>query len=124
MIIINTKRKAGNRIRNQRRKLKFGQRVPGTLAWERYINSMKKRLRTKTGKRKWYRVRVLERDDYKCQVCGLREPEIMEVDHIKSVRDFPELSYEMRNLQTLCPNCHKRKSIKNQEYSKLKKIQI
>jgi|ERR1043166_3976649 5-methylcytosine-specific restriction endonuclease McrA len=50
------------------------------------------------------------RDDYTCQICGLRDTEIMEVDHIipKSVR--PDLRFELTNLMTLCPNCHRRKT--------------
>lgn len=53
---------------------------------------------------------ALIRDNYTCQVCGLRELEIMEVDHIKPKPLFPELFREIRNLVTLCPNCHRRKT--------------
>ena len=50
------------------------------------------------------------RDDYTCQICGLRDVEIMEVDHIlpRSVR--PDLNLVLENLMTLCPNCHRRKT--------------
>ena len=50
------------------------------------------------------------RDNYTCQICGLRDPEIMEVDHIKQRSKFPELALELNNLVTLCPNCHRRKT--------------
>lgn len=50
------------------------------------------------------------RDDYTCQICGFREPEIMEVDHIKPKSLFPELRKSPDNLLTLCPNCHRRKT--------------
>lgn len=53
---------------------------------------------------------VLLRDNYTCVMCGHREQPIMEVDHIKPKRDFPELALEMNNLVTLCPNCHRRKT--------------
>lgn len=53
---------------------------------------------------------VLTRDDYVCQVCGHREPEIMEVDHIKPKSVYPEFALDMNNLVTLCPNCHRRKT--------------
>lgn len=56
------------------------------------------------------RKQILHRDNYTCQVCGFREPEIMEVDHIKPKSKFPELKYELNNLITLCPNCHRRKT--------------
>lgn len=52
----------------------------------------------------------LIRDNYTCQICGLRDEEIVEVDHIipKSVRI--DLIAELSNLMTLCPNCHSRKT--------------
>ena len=50
------------------------------------------------------------RDDYICQICGLRDPEIMEVDHIKPKSEYPELEFVLENLVTLCPNCHRRKT--------------
>ena len=50
------------------------------------------------------------RDDYTCQICGLKDVEIIEIDHIipKSVR--PDLKFELSNLMCLCPNCHRRKT--------------
>ena len=53
-----------------------------------------------------------ERDDYTCQICGLRDVEIMEVDHAVPLSINPSLKYEMSNLVTLCPNCHKRKTLR------------
>ena len=64
------------------------------------------------GDRKYHRNVVLVRDDYTCQVCGLREPEIMQVDHIKPESLFPELARSAENMKTLCPNCHARKSVR------------
>jgi len=63
---------------------------------------------------------ALIRDDYTCQICGMREPEIMVVDHIKPKSIFPELALEINNLMTLCPNCHARKTIreKKQKYDR------
>jgi 5-methylcytosine-specific restriction endonuclease McrA len=61
------------------------------------------------------------RDDYICQICGHREPEIMVADHIKPKSVYPEFSCDINNLITLCPNCHARKTIrekKNKEYTK------
>lgn len=66
----------------------------------------------KGGVDKYCKRQTLQRDDHTCQVCGLREPEIMEVDHIKTKSEFPDLRYELDNLVTLCPNCHKRKTIR------------
>ena len=68
-----------------------------------------------------YRKReALIRDDYTCQKCGMREVEIMIIDHILPKSVFPELIAELGNLMTLCPNCHARKTIreKKQKYDK------
>lgn len=60
-----------------------------------------------------------ERDDFTCQAildsgkkCGFREPEIMEADHIIPKSECQDLQYVLENLITLCPNCHRRKTIR------------
>lgn len=73
---------------------------------------------------KYFRYKTLERDNYTCVECGHNEPEIMEVDHIKQKSKFPELRYTLSNLQTLCPNCHKRKTIKQLKEPRQKNKQI
>lgn len=54
------------------------------------------------------RMAVLERDGFRCKSCGTSGR--LEVDHIQPVRTNPELSYEVANLQVLCPSCHTRKT--------------
>ena len=54
--------------------------------------------------------KCLIRDDFTCQRCGMRDVDIAEVDHIKERYKFPELYLDLSNLQTLCPNCHRRKT--------------
>ena len=57
----------------------------------------------------WSRVRrsALERDGYRCRTCGRGGR--MEVDHIRPLhRGGPW--YDLRNLQSLCYDCHKAKS--------------
>ncbi|MEL7488893.1 MAG: HNH endonuclease signature motif containing protein [Pseudomonadota bacterium] len=51
---------------------------------------------------------ALRRDGFQCVQCGARGR--LEVDHIKPVRTHPELSFDLDNLQTLCPSCHTRKT--------------
>lgn len=60
----------------------------------------------------WLYVRkiVLAEQDYTCQNCGFREPEIMEVNHKLERSNYPELSRDKNNLEVLCPNCHRRKT--------------
>lgn len=53
---------------------------------------------------------VLERDDYTCKNCGHREPEIMQVNHIIPYSENKKLRMDMKNMETLCPNCHVRKT--------------
>ena len=39
-----------------------------------------------------------------------------DVDHIKAVRDYPELKYELSNLQALCHSCHSQKTNRADHY--------
>ncbi|GGD30819.1 HNH endonuclease [Sinisalibacter lacisalsi] len=63
-----------------------------------------------TRSRRWkgLRLEVLRRDGFACVMCGARGR--LEVDHIKPVRSHPELSFDLGNLQALCPSCHTRKT--------------
>ncbi|ORE88177.1 HNH endonuclease signature motif containing protein [Aurantimonas sp. 22II-16-19i] len=59
---------------------------------------------------RWKSVRFLakRRDCWKCVQCGGNGR--LEVDHVKPVRDAPELAFDLSNLQTLCGACHARKT--------------
>ena len=61
------------------------------------------------------RVRVLEKYECKCMMCG-RSPKdhkiIIHVDHIKPISKYPELCLEFNNLQLLCEDCNIGKSNK------------
>jgi 5-methylcytosine-specific restriction endonuclease McrA len=61
----------------------------------------------------WHALRavVLARDDFTCQECRVRDddPAFMDVDH----RDSDRANSELSNLWTLCPNCHRRKTIED-----------
>jgi|GEM_PF-363606 len=71
-----------------------------------YHRHSKKITRTK----RWaaLRVQALRRDGFRCVQCGARGR--LEIDHIKPVRTHPELSFDLANLQSLCPSCHTRKT--------------
>ena len=58
----------------------------------------------RTKRWKVLRWEALKRDGFKCRACPSRFR--LEVDHIKPIRDFPELAYSLENLQTLCARCH------------------
>lgn len=67
--------------------------------------------------REWrsIRVRVLERYECKCMMCGRSPREhsiVIHVDHIKPRSKYPELSLDFDNLQLLCEDCNLGKSNK------------
>lgn len=73
-------------------------------------NGFKKghKIRFKKGCLKYNNKQVLKRDDYTCKICSMRDVEIMQVDHI--VEKALGGNDLLINLQTLCPNCHARKT--------------
>lgn len=63
---------------------------------------------------KWQRVRyfALKESSGKCCLCGMsaKDGKVMHVDHIKPKSLYPELKYELSNLQVLCEDCNIGKS--------------
>jgi 5-methylcytosine-specific restriction endonuclease McrA len=63
------------------------------------------------------RVRVLEKYECKCMMCG-RSPKrhgiVIHVDHIKPISKSPHLCLEFNNLQLLCEDCNLGKGNKYQ----------
>ncbi len=49
--------------------------------------------------------RIFERDDYTCQLCGVKGGDL-QVDHIQSWAEYVELRFSMDNCRTLCASCH------------------
>jgi HNH endonuclease len=49
--------------------------------------------------------KVLKRDDYTCQLCGVRGG-YLHVDHIKAWALYPKLRFVLSNCRTLCVSCH------------------
>jgi hypothetical protein len=70
----------------------------------------------------YWKQQALIRDHYTCVICHLYDPEIVIVDHIKPKSRFPELRKELTNLQTLCPNCHARKTLVDGRIYEFKRI--
>lgn len=61
----------------------------------------------------WIGIRkiVLLAQDFTCQCCGLKDIEIMQVNHKLPKSKYPELARDIENLEVLCPNCHARKTL-------------
>lgn len=58
------------------------------------------------------RQEALERDHYECLWCkakGKVTRKNLEVDHIKELKDYPELALAIENLRTLCKDCHNKR---------------
>jgi hypothetical protein len=60
-----------------------------------------------------YKKLICTRDKFTCQICGLIDKEIVEVDHILPKAIAPDLTYTLTNLMCICPNCHRRKTNKD-----------
>lgn len=75
----------------------------GLKRYDRYSASI---IRSK----RWKALRFIakRRDGWKCVECG--SVDHLEVDHIKPVRGWPELAFDLDNTQTLCRVCHSRKT--------------
>lgn len=56
--------------------------------------------------RRW-RKNVFERDNYTCQLCGIRGGVELHPDHIKPFSQYPSLRTVLSNGRTLCAPCHR-----------------
>ncbi len=57
------------------------------------------------------RYKALKNANGKCQCCGRSGKEtVLHVDHIKPRSYFPELAFDLNNLQVLCKDCNLGKS--------------
>lgn len=67
--------------------------------------------------REWQELReaALARDNYECVWCKRQgrvttdEHSVLEIDHIKELKDYPELALELDNTRTLCKDCHNKR---------------
>lgn len=97
------RQKQGEKIENKRQKRKKKGRKRKAVVKDDFLSSYKwKKLRYK----------ALQKYGPKCMCCGVT-PEhgaVMNVDHIKPRKHFPELALELSNLQILCGSCNRGKS--------------
>lgn len=74
-------------------------------AWKGGTTKETKCRRSNSEYREW-RMAVFTRDNFKCRICGKHGSDL-EAHHIKEVRNYPNLIYDVDNGLTLCHECHK-----------------
>ncbi len=79
-------------------------RNEGHWNWQGGKSSIEERTRKRAECQEWRR-QVLERDKFTCQRCGSTELP-MQVHHIKSFAEFPELRTDLDNGEAICGDCH------------------
>lgn len=72
--------------------------------WQGGITPEKKQIRASLKYKTW-RTACFERDDYTCRGCG-KKGCYLEVHHIKSFADYPDLRFVVDNGITYCKKCH------------------
>lgn len=55
---------------------------------------------------KQWSLKIRERDQYTCQLCGNTDKNVLEAHHIKEKSKFPEVIFDFNNGITLCLKCH------------------
>jgi hypothetical protein len=89
-----------------RRNQSLAQRGENSPHWQGGKTEKGKTLR-KSVEWKLWREAVFTRDDYTCQMCGVRGGVELHPDHIKPFSQFPELRFDIANGRTLCAPCHR-----------------
>lgn len=73
--------------------------------WQGGISSENDRVRN-SGKYKRWREKVFKRDDYTCQICGIRGGKL-HADHIVPFAIDKSKRFDVDNGRTLCVDCHR-----------------
>lgn len=71
------------------------------------IKEERRQIETPVSSIRWRTMRktVLDRDKWTCRSCGYTGQD-MQIDHVKPRHKWPELTWDMDNIQTLCKPCH------------------
>ena len=84
--------------------------------WRGGMTAINNRARTGWEARQW-RVESLLRANHKCENCGIDQGNecdccgvkiSLHVHHIKSFAKFPDVRYDPKNSEVLCPKCHRK----------------
>ncbi|MYL50265.1 HNH endonuclease [Halobacillus litoralis] len=69
------------------------------------------------------RLQALERDNYECQECK-RKGKVgpgQNVHHIMEVKTYPYLALDLKNVESVCVNCHNKEHKRLEKYIRKKK---
>lgn len=101
------RRKAiGKRVsESQRGKHRPDKQGANSNFWKGGVSGERDRIHQSAEYREWRR-QVFERDDYTCQMCGIKGS-YLEADHIKPFSTHIDLRFELSNGRTLCKSCHR-----------------
>lgn len=103
---IGIKSKGRKKTIEGRRRIALANSGSKSHLWKGGVTPEIRRIRNTVEYKIWRRA-VFERDDYTCIWCFKRGG-ILNADHIKSFRNYPELRFAIDNGRTLCVDCHKR----------------
>ena len=87
-------------------------------------NDRKGKERPKRGERlkvdcfQW-RFSIYTRDEFTCQLCGEKKSGHFNAHHIKKLAKHPELAFDISNGITLCVDCHKKVTWKEEQFENL-----
>lgn len=93
-------------IRTKETLKKMSNGATGENHWNWQGGKTKETLRLRgTYKYREWRSSVFERDNYTCQICGVKGS-YLNADHIKPWSKYPDLRFDINNGRTLCLECH------------------
>lgn len=71
--------------------------------------------------RRWQKVRLMVLHSnplcVHCKQAGRLTP-ASQVDHIRTIKDYPEGQYEIENMRALCHSCHSRRTAKDHGFAR------
>ena len=69
------------------------------------------------GTHRYWINKCFERDNFTCQDCKIQflEKGLLDVHHLKSKSRYPELKFDVNNGITLCPNCHRVRTLQQRK---------
>lgn len=75
--------------------------------WRPHLTQAERETRRDSNKHAKWRVKVYERDQYSCQICGDKTGHNLNAHHIESYNSNKNLRWNIDNGITLCVGCHK-----------------